>query len=69
MHPPTKSDEEQDNGARDAEVDKVDIQSDEVSEEPAEVQWDEVGEDGYPADLNPAQPLKYDPFPSTHEDY
>ena len=41
----------------------------EVSEAPAEVQWDEVSEDGYLADLNLARPLKYDPFPSIHEDY
>ena len=33
------------------------------------MQWDEVSEDGYLADLNIAQPLKYDPFPSTREDY
>ena len=31
--------------------------------------WDEVSEDGYLADLNLAQPLRYDPFPSIHEDY
>ena len=58
IHPPRESDEEQDAGARDAEVDKVNIQWEEVSEEPAEVQWDEVSEDGYLADLNLAQPLK-----------
>ena len=69
IHPPTESDEEQDAGVRDAEVDKVDIQWEQVSEEPAEVQWDEVSEEGYLADLNIAQPLKYDPFPSIHEDY
>ena len=69
IHPPTESDEEQDAGVRDAEVDKVDIQWEEVSEEPAEVQSDEVSEGGYLADLNIAQPLKYDPFPSIHEDY
>ena len=69
IHPPTESDEEQDAGVRNAEVDKVDIQWEEVSEEPAEVQWDEVSEDGYLADLNISQPLKYDPFPSIHEDY
>ena len=69
IHPPTESDEEQDAGVRDAEVDKVDIQWEEVSEEPAEVQWDEVSKDGYSADCNIAQPLKYDPFPSIHEDY
>ena len=69
IHSPTESDEEQDAGVRDAEVDKVDIQWHEVSEEPAEVQWDEVSEDGYLADPNIAQPLKYDPFPSIHEDY
>ena len=69
IHPPTESDEEQDAGVRDAEVDKVDIQWEEVSEEPAEVQLDEVSEDGYLADLNIAQPLKYDPFPSIHEDW
>ena len=69
IHPPTKSDEEQDAGVPDAEVDKVDIQWEEVSEEPAEVQWDEVSEHGYLADLNIAHPLKYDPFPSIHEDY
>ena len=40
-----------------------------VSEEPAEVHWDEVSEDGYLADLNIAQPLRYDPFPSIQEDY
>ena len=33
------------------------------------MQWDEVSEDGYSADLNIAQPLKYDTFPSIHEDY
>ena len=69
IHPPTESDEEQDAGVRDAEVEKVDIQLEEVSEELAEVQWDEVREDGYLADLNIAQPLKYDPFLSIHEDY
>ena len=69
IHPPTESDEEQDAGVRDAEVDKVDIHWEEVSEEPAKVQWDEVSEDGYLADLNIAQPLKYDPFPSIHEDF
>ena len=69
IHPPTESDEKQDAGVRDAEVDKVDNQWEEVSEEPAKVQWDEVSEDGYLADLNIAQPLKYDPFPSIHEDY
>ena len=69
IHPPTESDEEQDAGVGDAEVDKVNIQWEEVSEQPAEVQWDEVSEDGYLADLNIAQPLKYDPFPSIHEDY
>ena len=69
MHPPTESDEEQNAGVRDAEVDKVDIHLEEVSEEPAEVQWDEVSEDGYLADLNMPQPLKYDPCPSIHEDY
>ena len=69
IHPATESDEEQHAGVRDAEVDKVDIQWEEVGEEPAEVQWDEVSEDGYLADLNIAQPLKYDPFPSIHEDY
>ena len=68
IHPPTESDEEQDAGGRDADVDKVDIQWEEVSEEPAEVQWDEVSEDSYLADLNITQPLKYDPFPSIHED-
>ena len=65
IHPPTESDEEQDAGVRDAEVDKDHIQWEEVSE----VQWDEVSEDGYLADLNIAQPLKYDPFPCIHEDY
>ena len=69
IHPPRESDEEQDAGPRDAEVDKVDIQWEEVSEEPAEVQWDEVSEDRYLADLNLAQLLKYDPFPSIQEDY
>ena len=69
IHPPTESDEQQDAGVQDAEVDKVDIQWEEVSEEPAEVQWDEVSEDGYLADLNIAQPVKYDPFPSIHEAY
>ena len=69
IHPPTESDEEQDAGVQDAEVDKVDVQWEEISEEPAEVQWDEVSEDRYLADLNIAQPLKYDPFPSIHEDY
>ena len=69
IHPLTESDEEQDAGIQDAEVDKVDIQWEEISGEPAEVQWDEVSEDGYLADLNIAQPLKYDPFPSIHEDY
>ena len=33
------------------------------------MQWDEVREDSYLADLNLAQPLKYDPFLSIHEDY
>ena len=33
------------------------------------MQWDEVSEEGYLAELNIAQPLKYDPFPSIHEDY
>ena len=33
------------------------------------MQCDEVSEDGYLADLNIGQPLKYDPFPSIHEDY
>ena len=69
IHSPTESDEEQDAGVRDAEIDKVDIQLEEVREEPAEVQWDEVSEDGYLADLNIAQPLKYDPFPSIHQDH
>ena len=69
IHPPTESDEEQDAGFRDAEVDKVNIQWEEVSVEPAELQWDEVSEDYYLADFNIAQPLKYDPFPSIHEDY
>ena len=69
IHPATESDEEQDAGVRDAEVDKVDIQWEQVSEEPAEVQWDEVSEDIYLADPNIAQPLRYDPFPSIHEDY
>ena len=32
IHPPTKSDEKQDTGTRDAEVDKVDIHMEEVSE-------------------------------------
>ena len=68
IHPPTESDEEQDAGVRDTEVDKVDIQWEEVSEEPAEVQWEEISEDGYLADLSIAQPLKYNPFPSIHED-
>ena len=31
--------------------------------------WDTVSEDGYLADLNLAQALKYDRFPSIHEDY
>ena len=66
---PTESDEEQDAGAPDAEVENVDIQWEDVSEEPAEVQWDEVTEDGYMADGNLAQPLKYKPCPSIHEDY
>ena len=69
IHPPTESDEEEDTGVRDAEVDKVDIQWEEVSEERAEVQWDKVSEDGYQADVNIAQPLRYDPFPSIHEDH
>ena len=69
IHPPTESDKQQDAGARDAEVDKVDIQWEQVREEPAEVQWDEVSEDGCLADLNIPQPLKYDPFPSIHKDY
>ena len=69
IHPPTESDEEQDAGVRDAEVDKVNIQLEELSEEPAEVQLDDVSEQGYLADLNIPQPLKYDPFPSIHEDY
>ena len=58
IHPPQESDEERDAGVRDAEVDRVNIQWEEVSEKPAEVQWDEVSEDGYLADLNIAQPLK-----------
>ena len=33
------------------------------------MQWDELSEDGYLADLNIAQSLKYDPFQSIHEDY
>ena len=33
------------------------------------MQWDEVSEDGFLADLNIAQPLKYDRFPSIHESY
>ena len=33
------------------------------------MQWDEVSEDGCLADLNIAQPLKYEPFRSIHEDY
>ena len=33
------------------------------------MQWDEVSEDGFLADLNIAQPLKFDPFPSIHEDF
>ena len=33
------------------------------------MQRDEVSEDVYLADLNLAQPLKYDPLPSIHEDY
>ena len=33
------------------------------------MQWDEVSEHGYLADLNMAQPVSYDPFPSIHEDY
>ena len=33
------------------------------------MQWDEVSEDDDLADLNIAQPLKYDPFPSIHEDF
>ena len=37
---------------------KVEIQWEGVNEDPAEVQWDEVIEDGYPALLNLAQPLK-----------
>ena len=32
------------------------------------MQWDGVSEDGYLVDLNIAQPLRYDPFPSIHED-
>ena len=67
--PPAESDEEHDAGVRDAEVDNVDIQWEEVSEEPAEVQWVEVSEDRYLADLNIALPLRYDPFPRIHEDY
>ena len=69
IHPPTESDEEQDAGARDAEVDKVDIPSEELIEEPAAVQWDEVSEDSHLADPNLAQPLMYDPFRNIHEDY
>ena len=69
IHRPTESDEKQDAGVPDAEVDKVDIQWEEVSEVPAELQWDGVSEDGYLANLNIAQPLKYDPFPSVYEDY
>ena len=68
IHPQKESDEEQEAGARDAEVDKVNIQWEEVSEDPADVQWDEVSGDGYLLDLNLAQLLKYDPFPSIHED-
>ena len=33
------------------------------------MQWDQVSEDGYLADLNIAQPLGYDPFPSIQEDF
>ena len=33
------------------------------------MKWDEVSEDGYLTDVNLAQPLKYDPFASIHEDY
>ena len=69
IHPPAESDEEQDAGTRDAEVDKVDNQWEAVSEEPAAVQREEVSEDSYLADVNLAQPLKYDPFPSIHKDY
>ena len=69
FHPATEPDEEQDGDVRDAEVDKVDIQCEEVSEEPAEVQWDEVSQDHYLAALNIAQPLKYYQFPSIHEGY
>ena len=58
IHPSKESDEERDAGVRDAEVDRVNIQWEEVSEKPAEVQWDEFSEDGYLADLNIAQPLK-----------
>ena len=69
FHPPTESDEEQDRCVRDAEVDKVEIQWEQVSEEPAEVRRDDICEDCYLAVFNIAQPLKYDPFPSIHEDY
>ena len=33
------------------------------------MQWEEVSEDGYLADLNLSHPLKYDRFPSINEDY
>ena len=68
-HPPTELDEEQDAGGRDAEVDKVDIQWEDVSEKPTEVQRDKGSEDSYLADLNIAQLLRYNPFPSIHEHY
>ena len=42
IHPPTESEEEQDADTRDSEVDKVDIQWEEISEDPADVQWEEV---------------------------
>ena len=69
IHPPTESDEKHDAGTGDAEVDKVDNQWEEVSEEPAAVQREEVSEDGYLADVDLAQLLKYAPFPSIHKDY
>ena len=68
IHPQAESDEEQDAGARDAEVAKVDIQWEDVSEDSAAPEWDDVSEDGYLADLNPAQPLNYDPFASINQD-
>ena len=58
IHPPTESEEEQDADAWDSDVEKVDIQWEQISEDPAHVQWEEVSEEGYLADLNLSHPLK-----------